>query len=146
MASPDVTNVDLDAFDDIKYGINVMVDLNWFISSFLGPLFSPQGFLKNPKICDNGYISQQYIEAAFKGFGLTKNELVQILDCYQVSLLLMRMLHVEYLDYKIVCPGCFLTSDNERMKMKLRKFFLLYFFQVITMNLIFFYKIYRVLY
>ena len=87
LASPDVSNVDLDVFDDIKYGINVMVDLNWFISTFLGPLFSPQGFLKSSEICVNGYISEKYLEDAFKGFGLKKDELVRILDCYQVSLL-----------------------------------------------------------
>ena len=87
LASPDVSNVDLDVFDDIKYGINVMVDLNWFISTFLGPLFSPQGFLKRSEICVNGYISEKYLEDAFKGFGLKKDELVRILDCYQVSLL-----------------------------------------------------------
>ena len=108
MSSPDDTGVDLSAYDDINYGICLMMDLNWFLSTFLGPLFSPEGFLKNPKICINGYVSGKYLEAAFEKFNLKKQELIQILDFYQVSLFhmelnVLRSVPIKKADFAFLC-------------------------------------------
>ena len=86
MASPRSIGLDPSVYDDITCGICVMMDLNWFLSVFLGPLFSPNSFLKNPDICKNGYVSREYLEEAFEEFNLGERELIQILDSYQVSL------------------------------------------------------------
>ena len=98
MASPNDRNVNLDKYDDKKYSAYVMVDLNWFLSTFLGPLFSPASFLKDPEICRNGYVSTKYLEAAFREFHLKKTELVQILDCYQVNLSYVVTFYIHGLD------------------------------------------------
>ena len=61
-------------------------DLNWLLSELLGTILSPNKFLNNKKICSDGYVSQQSLKCAFKGFKEFKDfeDLVQILDHYKV--------------------------------------------------------------
>ena len=78
-------NVDHSAYDKKDFTAYIIPNFNWLLSKFLGPLFSPTGFLNNPEICKDGYVSNDYLEAAFKEFNVERQELLHILDYYEVS-------------------------------------------------------------
>ena len=78
-------NVDPSAYDKKDFTAYIIPNLNWLLSKFLGPLFSPTGFLNDPDICKDGYVSTDYLEEAFEEFDLERQELLHILDYYKVS-------------------------------------------------------------
>ena len=116
-ASPSDTDVDSSDYNEKKYDAYIIPDLNWLLSTFLGPLFSPTGFLKFPEICKDGYVSLEYLEAAFEQFNLENHEVLNILDHYQVGLFEIKTIHIRtklfIIIYIIRNKGLFPYQNND---------------------------------